>query len=98
MTDLTPHGLVIGKFYPPHLGHDVLIRAAAAASRRVTVLVLAHPTECIPLTERVTWLREVHRNDEHVTIHGRSTLTRSTTRTLLSGTSTKRSSAAPSPR
>jgi HTH-type transcriptional regulator, transcriptional repressor of NAD biosynthesis genes len=70
MTDLTPHGLVIGKFYPPHLGHHVLIRAAAAASRRVTVLVLAHPAESIPLMDRVHWLREVHSSDRQVTIHG----------------------------
>ena len=37
----TPHGLVIGKFYPPHAGHHLLVHAAGAASDRVTVLVLS---------------------------------------------------------
>lgn len=70
MTGSTAHGLVIGKFYPPHVGHHLLIRAAAAASERVTVLVLAHPVESIPLEDRVRWLREVHALDANVTIHG----------------------------
>ena len=86
---------MIGKFYPPHVGHHLLIRAAAAASDRVTVLVLAHPVESIPLTERVAWLREIHRDDPTSRSTARSTPTRSTTRTPPCGTSTRRSSAAP---
>jgi HTH-type transcriptional repressor of NAD biosynthesis genes len=66
----TGHGLVIGKFYPPHVGHHLLIRAAAAASDRLTVLVLAHPVESIPLADRVAWLQEIHADDHRVTIHG----------------------------
>jgi len=34
------HGLVIGKFYPPHAGHHLLVRTAARACERVTVIVL----------------------------------------------------------
>jgi hypothetical protein len=30
------HGLVIGKFYPPHAGHHHLVRVAAAQSARLT--------------------------------------------------------------
>jgi NadR type nicotinamide-nucleotide adenylyltransferase len=61
---------VIGKFYPPHAGHHLLIRTAAATSRRVTVLVLAHPVESIALDDRVGWLREVHGEERHVVVHG----------------------------
>ena len=34
------HGLVVGKFYPPHAGHHLLIRAAAAACDRVSVVAM----------------------------------------------------------
>jgi len=54
------HGLVIGKFYPPHAGHHFLIDAAADASRRVTVVVMAADVETIPLAARVAWLREAY--------------------------------------
>ena len=54
------HGLVIGKFYPPHAGHHFLIDAAAEASRRVTVVVMAADIESIPLAARVAWLREAY--------------------------------------
>ena len=36
---MTPrHGLVIGKFYPPHAGHHLLVQTAAACCERVTVV------------------------------------------------------------
>ena len=54
------HGLVIGKFYPPHVGHHHLISDAAAQCDRLTVLVLASASETIPYADRVAWLREVH--------------------------------------
>ncbi|HST83327.1 MAG TPA: AAA family ATPase [Kineosporiaceae bacterium] len=54
------HGLVIGKFYPPHAGHHLLIETAAAACRRLSVVVMAATCESIPLTYRVQWLREAH--------------------------------------
>ncbi|MEV6213888.1 AAA family ATPase [Nocardia sp. NPDC051833] len=55
------HGLVLGKFYPPHAGHHHLIRTAAARCTRLTVLVCASSVESIPLTDRVGWMREIHR-------------------------------------
>ncbi|HVV85438.1 MAG TPA: AAA family ATPase [Kofleriaceae bacterium] len=64
------HGLVIGKFYPPHAGHHHLIRAAAAGCARVTVVVMASSVESLSLADRVRWLREVHAADAHVTITG----------------------------
>jgi NadR type nicotinamide-nucleotide adenylyltransferase len=54
------HGLVLGKFYPPHAGHHHLVRSAAARCRRLTVLVCASAVESIRLEERVAWMREVH--------------------------------------
>ncbi|HEY8481641.1 MAG TPA: AAA family ATPase [Spirillospora sp.] len=61
------HGLVIGKFYPPHAGHHHLIDTAAAACARVSVVVAASTVESIPLPLRTAWLREVHRQP-HVEI------------------------------
>lgn len=52
------HGLVIGKFYPPHAGHLALVRAAQARCDRVTVQVLASSAESVPGALRASWLRE----------------------------------------
>lgn len=54
------HGLVIGKFYPPHAGHRHLVDTAAAACGRVTVVVAASSVESVPLPLRAAWLREAH--------------------------------------
>jgi NadR type nicotinamide-nucleotide adenylyltransferase len=64
------HGLVIGKFYPPHEGHHLLVRTASACCDRVTVLVLSHQVESIPHADRLAWLREVHAPEHNVTFHG----------------------------
>ncbi|MFE3541576.1 AAA family ATPase [Nocardia sp. NPDC059177] len=60
MTADFAHGLVLGKFYPPHAGHHHLIRTAAARCERLTVLVCASSVESIPLADRVAWMREIH--------------------------------------
>jgi NadR type nicotinamide-nucleotide adenylyltransferase len=70
MTALSEHGLVIGKFYPPHLGHHLLIRTAAAVCRRVSVIVMASQVETIPLSNRVAWLAAAHRNELNVEVTG----------------------------
>jgi NadR type nicotinamide-nucleotide adenylyltransferase len=70
MATRTAHGLVIGKFYPPHAGHHLLVRSAAAVSERVTVVAMASSVESIPLDVRVEWLREVHADDAHVHVVG----------------------------
>jgi HTH-type transcriptional regulator, transcriptional repressor of NAD biosynthesis genes len=51
------HGLVIGKFYPPHRGHLHLISQAARQCATVTVLAMAARRETVPLADRVAWLR-----------------------------------------
>jgi HTH-type transcriptional regulator, transcriptional repressor of NAD biosynthesis genes len=53
-------GLVVGKFFPPHKGHHLLIRTALGRSRRVIVLVCDTPGQSIPAAMRAAWLREVH--------------------------------------
>lgn len=64
------HGLVIGKFYPPHAGHHLLVRTAAACCDQVTVVAMAATVESIPLALRVAWLREVHRTEPNVRVVG----------------------------
>ncbi|MBP2330214.1 NadR type nicotinamide-nucleotide adenylyltransferase [Kibdelosporangium banguiense] len=64
------HALVLGKFYPPHLGHHHLVRTAAAASNRTTVAVLASSVESIPLADRVSWMTREHSGDEGVVVLG----------------------------
>ena len=56
MTAPFPHGLVVGKFYPPHRGHLYLIERAAALCTQVTVLVMAAGSETLPRADRVAWL------------------------------------------
>ncbi|MGW8885490.1 AAA family ATPase [Streptomyces sp. NPDC055749] len=54
------HGLVLGKFYPPHAGHHHLVRTAQDRCERLTVLVCAASVESVPLADRVAWMRAVH--------------------------------------
>lgn len=53
-------GIVIGKFYPPHLGHNYLIDTALAQSDEVDVLVVDNPDYCILAEQRAEWLRTQH--------------------------------------
>jgi NadR type nicotinamide-nucleotide adenylyltransferase len=70
MTAPFPHGLVVGKFYPPHRGHQFLIEQAAARCARVTVLVMAAACETVPLADRVAWLRAACANVPGVSVAG----------------------------
>ena len=64
------HGLLIGKFYPPHAGHHALIRWAAGRCDRLTVLAMAGATETVPLADRVAWLRDEHGDEPGVHVVG----------------------------
>jgi NadR type nicotinamide-nucleotide adenylyltransferase len=64
------HGLVIGKFYPPHLGHHHLISTAAGQCRQVTVLVMAAADESISGADRAHWLAATHAQDVNVHVMG----------------------------
>jgi len=64
------HGLVLGKFYPPHAGHHFIVRQAASRCDRLTVVVLASDVESIPLADRVAWLRAEHADDQTIHVVG----------------------------
>jgi HTH-type transcriptional regulator, transcriptional repressor of NAD biosynthesis genes len=51
--------LVLGKFLPPHLGHQFLAEEARKQADEVIVLVLANSTEPIPVGLRRQWLQEM---------------------------------------
>lgn len=54
------HGLVVGKFLPPHLGHHLLVDTAEHRCRELVVVVSAKSSEPIPLGERVRWMEQRH--------------------------------------
>jgi HTH-type transcriptional repressor of NAD biosynthesis genes len=60
----TRTGLIIGKFYPPHLGHLSLIERAAREVDHLVVLVMATQMETVPLERRVAWMTA---STEHLT-------------------------------
>jgi len=58
-------GLVVGKFSPPHRGHQLLLEAAARQVAELLVLVYARPDDPRhPAPVRAGWLRELYRADE----------------------------------
>jgi HTH-type transcriptional regulator, transcriptional repressor of NAD biosynthesis genes len=54
------HGLIIGKFYPLHVGHSYLIQTALSRCESVTVQLLGATVESIPLDVRADWIRREH--------------------------------------
>lgn len=52
-------GVIAGKFYPPHLGHQFLIDTALAQCDELYVLVCFNATQTIPVALRIQWLREM---------------------------------------
>lgn len=60
------NALVIGKFQPLHKGHLALIDFAATQAETVTVCVLGHAGEVIPLDRRVSWVVESYAHSSAV--------------------------------
>jgi NadR type nicotinamide-nucleotide adenylyltransferase len=56
------HGVIIGKFMPPHLGHQYLIDFGAAYVDELTVLVCSIAREPIPGDLRFEWVRDFFPN------------------------------------
>lgn len=55
----------MGKFWPPHRGHQLLLETAAAQVAALVVLVYANPDSATqPAAVRAQWLRELYRGDE----------------------------------
>jgi len=50
-------GLVLGRFLPPHRGHEYLLDVAARTAAPLTVLVIASPDDPVPGALRVEWVR-----------------------------------------
>lgn len=55
-------GVVIGKFYPPHLGHKYLIDTASSKVNHLSVIICHNDDYKIPGEIRANWLREIHPN------------------------------------
>lgn len=53
-------GLIIGKFYPPHRGHKLLIDTAASQVDELIVIVCAKPGDAPPGALRRAWVEEIH--------------------------------------
>lgn len=53
-------GLIVGKFYPPHLGHKHLIDFALSRVDELSVIVCQKPGESPWGELRAAWLREIH--------------------------------------
>lgn len=51
------HGLIVGKFYPLHIGHSHLIHTALAQCDRVTIELLASRVESVSIVTREGWLQ-----------------------------------------
>jgi HTH-type transcriptional repressor of NAD biosynthesis genes len=53
------NGVIIGKFNPPHQGHQYLIQFAEEMVDKLTVLVCTLPHEKIPGELRYRWMQEL---------------------------------------
>jgi HTH-type transcriptional regulator, transcriptional repressor of NAD biosynthesis genes len=53
-------GLIIGKFMPPHAGHQYLIDYARQRVDQLTVILFTKTSEPIPGCLRLQWLRELY--------------------------------------
>lgn len=62
------HGMVLGKFYPPHNGHLYLIDKALEQCKKVTVFVCSLPTETIPGKLRQYWVWKTYTEDSRVNV------------------------------
>ena len=65
------HGVVIGKFLPPHAGHLHLIERARARVERLTAIVCQRPEDPIPGARRLAWLQELAPGVETVLVDDR---------------------------
>lgn len=55
--DMYDLGVIVGKFYPPHLGHEYLVKTGLLQCKRLVVIVCVKPEES-PNRERASWLQE----------------------------------------
>jgi HTH-type transcriptional regulator, transcriptional repressor of NAD biosynthesis genes len=65
---MTSLGIIIGKFMPPHRGHEYLIRFASTFVDELWIFTCTLPTEPIPGELRAQWMRELFPKARHVHI------------------------------
>ncbi len=53
------HALVLGKFLPPHAGHEYLVGVARELAETTTILARVRPDDPIAPELRLAWLREL---------------------------------------
>lgn len=53
-------GIVIGKFCPPHRGHNFLIETASSQCEHLSVLICWKPEQAVPISVRASCLKELH--------------------------------------
>lgn len=71
MTQKFAHGVIVGRFLPPHDGHHHLIETAVAQCGHLTVILCGKPVDPIPPELRAGWLRELHPRAEILLIDDR---------------------------
>lgn len=59
-------GLTLGKFLPPHKGHEYMIDFASRMCETLIVIVGGQETDVIPVTTRYTWLVEHYAASPHI--------------------------------
>lgn len=62
------NGLIIGKFWPPHLGHQSLWEEAAKQCEHLLILVEQQSKERVSVDQRASWAQETMKNHPHVEI------------------------------
>jgi NadR type nicotinamide-nucleotide adenylyltransferase len=65
-------GLVMGRFCPPHLGHQHLIQFAQRHCARLTVLCFSQSSDDVPGARREAWLRELAPGVTVLRVHDQS--------------------------
>lgn len=53
-------GVTVGKFYPFHTGHDLLLREARRQVDHLVVIIGYQPEQQLPVETRMAWIRERH--------------------------------------
>lgn len=59
-------GLIIGKFYPLHKGHNFLIDTALSQVDELTIIIGEKKYHDIPGSVRAEWIKKVHPKVHHV--------------------------------
>ena len=62
-------GLILGRFMPPHLGHQYLIEFASNYVSQLTVLIRGRDKDVIPGDQRVCWMREMFPEVSIILVH-----------------------------